>query len=427
MRAPFMAGAFPFPVKYGYATVGRVESGRPTAGPRRFRLHPHQSLFTLPADAVVPVPDGVPPARAVLAANMETALNAVWDGAPGPADRIAVVGGGLVGLAGRLLCARLPGAEVTVVDIAPARAALARALGAGFALPDAAPGDCDLVFHASASAAGLATALRLAGEEATVVELSWYGSGDVAAPLGGAFHSRRLRLVSSQVGKVAPSHRSRWTHARRLAAALALLDDPALDALARARRRFRGPAGAVARDLRAGLRSGLPADPLSRSNTLTKRKPVYAVEVRDQIMIAHSFRGEVFGPAQELHGATFVIRVAFLADELDAHGIVVDIGRAHEVLKGRCRSAQLSQPRRAAAVQGHQHHHRVPDPAPVRSPRRCGARGQARPRRPRTQIDPRHRRGIAGRARLVRGAVVVKEARVRGAGRSCDPDRRLRL
>src|SRR5882724_10634064 len=232
MRAPFMGGTFPFPVKYGYATVGRVEAGAAELRKRVvFSLHPHQSLFTLSAQAVLPVPEDVPAPRAVLAANMETALNAVWDGAPGPADRIAIVGGGLVGLLVAYLCARLPGAEVTVVDIAPKRAELAGAVGARFAAPDAAPTDCDLIFHASASAAGLATALRLAGEEASVVELSWYGSGEVAAPLGEAFHSRRLRLISSQVGKVAPSRRSRWSHGRRLAAALALLSDSALDAL----------------------------------------------------------------------------------------------------------------------------------------------------------------------------------------------------
>jgi threonine dehydrogenase-like Zn-dependent dehydrogenase len=136
-----------------------------------------------------------------------------------------------VGLLAAYLCARLPGVEVTVVDIAPARAEPARAIGARFAAPGDAPLDCDLVFHASATAAGLATALRLAGDEATVVELSWYGSGDIAVPLGEAFHSRRLRLVSSQVGKVAPSHRARWSNGRRLAAALALLRDPVLDAL----------------------------------------------------------------------------------------------------------------------------------------------------------------------------------------------------
>jgi NADPH:quinone reductase-like Zn-dependent oxidoreductase len=232
MRHPFMAGAFPFPVKYGYATVGRVEAGPAALRDRTvFTLHPHQSLFTISADKVLPVPTGVPPQRAVLAANMETALNALWDGAPGPADRIAVVGGGVVGLLVARLAARLPGAEITVVDIAPARAEFARALGAGFATPDAAPGDCDLVFHASATGAGLATALRLAGEEGAIVELSWYGAGDIAAPFGEQFHSRRLRLISSQVGKVAPSHRPRWSHARRLAAALALLDDPALDCL----------------------------------------------------------------------------------------------------------------------------------------------------------------------------------------------------
>ncbi len=230
MRAPCMAGAFPFPVKYGYATVGRVEDGA-SPGELVFALHPHQDEFTIPAAMVVPVPAAVPAARAVLAANMETALNALWDGAPGPADRIAVVGGGIVGLLIARLCARMPGVEVTLVDIEPARAALARALGAGFTTPDAAPRDCDLVFHASASAKGLTTALKLAGEEATIVELSWYGTGEVAVPLGEAFHSRRLRLIASQVGRVAPSHRPRWTHGRRLAAALALLDDPALDVL----------------------------------------------------------------------------------------------------------------------------------------------------------------------------------------------------
>jgi threonine dehydrogenase-like Zn-dependent dehydrogenase len=183
------------------------------------------------AESVSPVPEGIPPARAVLAANMETALNGLWDGAPAPANRIAVVGAGVLGLLVARLCARMPGTQVTVVDIAASRGELARALGAGFAAPAAAPEGCDLVFHASGTGAGLATVLRIAGQEATIVELSWYGAGDVAAPLGEAFHSRRLRLVSSQVGEVAPSHRVRWSRAERLAAALDLLADPVLDGL----------------------------------------------------------------------------------------------------------------------------------------------------------------------------------------------------
>jgi hypothetical protein len=232
MRGPFMGGAFPFPVKYGYAIVGRVEHGPDELRDRLvFALHPHQSAFTLPGDAVVPVPHSVPPTRAVLAANMETALNAVWDAAPGPADRIAVIGAGVVGALVAWLCGRLPGARVTLIDIEPSRAELAHALGVGFASPGAAPGDCDVVVHASGTQEGLTTALQLAGDEATVLEMSWYGADAVAIPLGGAFHSRRLKLISSQVGKVAPSHRARWTHARRLAAALDLLAAPELDAL----------------------------------------------------------------------------------------------------------------------------------------------------------------------------------------------------
>ena len=232
MRAPFMAGHFPFPVKYGYATVGQIEGGAEALRGRTvFTLHPHQNLFNIPASAAIVLPENLPPQRAVLAANMETALNAVWDASPGPADRIAVVGAGVVGSLVGYLCGRLPGAEVTLVDINPARAELARALGVGFASSESAKGGCDLVVHASGNPPGLTTALALAGEEATVLELSWYGDAPVTVPLGGAFHSRRLRLISSQVGQIAPSHRPRWSYGRRLAAALALLTDARLDAL----------------------------------------------------------------------------------------------------------------------------------------------------------------------------------------------------
>lgn len=232
MRSPHMGGAFPFPVKHGYATVGRVEVGpKNLAGRTVFALHPHQSLFVLPADAVTPVPDGVPPRRAVLAANMETALNATWDAAPGPSGRIAVVGAGVVGALVAWLCGRLPKTQVTLVDVQPSRAALAERLGVAFAVPVSRIEDCDFIFHTTGTAAGLSVALALAADEAMIIELSWYGAGDVPVQLGGAFHSRRLRLVSSQVGKVAPSRRAQFTHAQRLAAAVELLADPALDAL----------------------------------------------------------------------------------------------------------------------------------------------------------------------------------------------------
>lgn len=232
MRAPFQAGDFPGPVKYGYINVGRVEQG-PAAllGRTVFCLYPHQTLYQVPADAVVPVPSGVPAGRAVLAALLETAINALWDAAPCIGDRVAVVGGGTLGLLVAWLAARVPGCTVQVVDTVPARAELATALGAGFALPAAATPDADLVVHTSGTAAGLATALQLAGFEATVLELSWYGSRAVDVPLGQAFHSRRLVLKSSQVGSVASAQRARWSHRRRLTLALSLLSDPVLDGL----------------------------------------------------------------------------------------------------------------------------------------------------------------------------------------------------
>lgn len=232
MRAPFQAGEFPGPVKYGYASVGVVEAGPdPLAGKAVFCLYPHQTRYVVPADAVHVLPDGVPPARAVLAANMETAVNALWDGAPRIGDRVAVVGGGVVGCLVARLAGRIPGCRVELVDTNPARATVAARLGVAFAPPERAAADADLVFHASGAPEGLATALRLAAFEAEIVELSWYGTRVVAAPLGEAFHSRRLTLRASQVGAVAAHQRPRWTHRRRMALALALLEDPVLDAL----------------------------------------------------------------------------------------------------------------------------------------------------------------------------------------------------
>ncbi|MGE0723131.1 MAG: zinc-binding alcohol dehydrogenase [Alphaproteobacteria bacterium] len=232
MRCPFQEGRFPFPVKYGYAAVGTVEAGpAERRGQTVFALHPHQDRFTIPGDAALRVPDGVPARRAVLAANVETAVNALWDSPVLPGQRVAVVGAGVVGASVARLAARVPGTEVVIVDVDAAKAALAPALGCAFAAPGDAPQDCDAVFEATGVPDGLVTALALAGREATVTVLSWYGTAPVTTPLGAGFHSRRLTVRSSQVGQVAPAQRPRWTHRRRLELALELLADPVFDRL----------------------------------------------------------------------------------------------------------------------------------------------------------------------------------------------------
>jgi NADPH:quinone reductase-like Zn-dependent oxidoreductase len=232
MRAPYQEGDFPAPVKYGYLNVGMVEEGPPhLLGRTVFCLYPHQTAYVVPASAVTPVPGRVPPARAVLAGTVETAVNALWDAAPLVGDRIAVVGGGMVGCSVAGVLARFPGAKVQLVDANPDRATVASALGVDFALPADAAGDCDVVFHASATPEGLTRALELLAPEATVVELSWYGDRKVSVPLGEFFHSRRLVVKSSQVGSISPARRGRRSYADRLAIALDLLADPAFDAL----------------------------------------------------------------------------------------------------------------------------------------------------------------------------------------------------
>ncbi|MCA1783084.1 MAG: zinc-binding alcohol dehydrogenase [Dermatophilaceae bacterium] len=239
MRAPFQEGDFPGPVKYGYLNVGMVEQGPPDLlGRTVFCLHPHQTAYVVPADAVIPVPKEVPLDRAVLAGTVETAINAMWDAAPLIGDRIAVVGGGMVGLSVARLLVGVPGTEVTVVDVDQGRAPAAHALGAGFAVPADAVGGRDLVVHASASASGLQLSIDLLAAEGTVLDLSWYGDTEVTLRLGGVFHSGRLAIRASQVGTLSPARRGRRSTTDRLRLALELLRDPAFDALVSGRSAF---------------------------------------------------------------------------------------------------------------------------------------------------------------------------------------------
>jgi len=232
MRAPFQAGAFPAPVKYGYSSVGVIERGPGgLKGRHVFALFPHQTRYVVPVRAVALLPEHVPPSRAVLAANLETAINGVWDARPHVGDHITIVGGGAVGCLVAWVAGRIGGCDVELVDVNPQRASIARALGVRFAEPAAASDARDVVIHASGSASGLALALSIAAFETDVVEMSWYGEGAVPIALGEGFHARRLTLKSSQVGSVATTQRARWTHPRRMALALSMLVDPALDAL----------------------------------------------------------------------------------------------------------------------------------------------------------------------------------------------------
>jgi threonine dehydrogenase-like Zn-dependent dehydrogenase len=232
MRAPFQEGEFPGPVKYGYLNVGAVEDGpAELRGRTVFCLYPHQTAYVVPAGAVSIVPEDVPPARAVLAGTVETAVNALWDAAPLVGDRVVVVGAGMLGCCVARLLRGIPGARVTLVDVDPDRAGIAAALGVDFALPADAEGGCDLAVHTSATSAGLQRALDLLAPEGTVIDLSWYGDTEVRLWLGGAFHSSRLGIRSSQVGVVSPARAARRTAADRVALALELLRDPAFDSL----------------------------------------------------------------------------------------------------------------------------------------------------------------------------------------------------
>lgn len=232
MRAPFQQGEFPGPVKYGYCNVGVVEAGPPALrGQAVFCLYPHQNYYVAPLSALTPIPPSVPAGRAVLAANLETAINVLWDAAPRLGDRVTVIGAGVVGCLVAALAGKLPGCRAQLLDVDPGKADIAETLGVRFALPELAENEQDVIIHASGAPVGLATALRLAGCEATVIEASWFGTQSVPLPLGEDFHVKRLRIRSSQVSAIATAQRSRWSHQRRMATVMELLDDPRLDAL----------------------------------------------------------------------------------------------------------------------------------------------------------------------------------------------------
>ena len=319
-----------------------------------FCLYPHQTAYVVPAAAVVPVPEGVPPERAVLAGTVETAVNALWDAGPLVGDRVTVVGGGMVGLCVARLLAGIPGVEVTVVDVDPAREAVATALGATFARPADAAGGRDLVVHTSGSADGLQLCLELLAADGTVLDLSWYGDAEVTLRLGGAFHSRRLSIRASQVGAVSVARRGRRSTGDRLRLALDLLHDPAFTALVSGSSPFERAARCARRP---GRRK--PVGTVSHDHLRRRGRGVFSVTVRDHMMVAHSLRGEVFGPAQQLHGATYVVDATFRAPSLDADGLVVDIGRASAALAAVVAAARVPQPRRGPDTRRGQHDDRT--------------------------------------------------------------------
>lgn len=233
MRAPLQSGDFPFPVRYGYAATGTVDD--PTTdlhGREVFCLHPHQTAFRAPQAMVLPIPRNVPASRAILAANMETALNAIWDARLRPGSKCLVVGAGLLGWLITALLSRRPDLSVDITDIRTDTGVKADDFSVNFMTPDR-TNSCsyDVAFHTSASSAGLQSALDALNFEGRVIELSWYGVRETQINLGGNFHANRLSILCSQVGHVAPTHRHAVTHRDRLARALTALDDPRLDLL----------------------------------------------------------------------------------------------------------------------------------------------------------------------------------------------------
>jgi NADPH:quinone reductase-like Zn-dependent oxidoreductase len=230
-------GRATYPRRYGYAWVGEIceGSGPFPRGARVFALAPHGDEHLAEPASFRLLPEQVPPARAVLAANLETAINVVWDGAVALGDRVIVVGGGLVGLLAGY-CARLGGArQVALVEPASRRRDVARRLGFDEAVPPeratALGTDADVVIEASGNPACLDLAIARARHEGVVTVASFYGQRVAPVALGSEFHRRRLTLRASQVSHLPPARAAAWSFARRFELVCQLLQDPLLDVL----------------------------------------------------------------------------------------------------------------------------------------------------------------------------------------------------
>ena len=225
-------GTFQYPVKYGYAAVGRVEEvGEGGAdvgvGDLVFSFRPHESSFVSPASELIKAPEGVSAEDAAFLPTMETAVNLVMDGQPSIGEQVAIFGQGVVGLLMTALLSDMPLASLVTVDQYEGRRRESVALGANTSL---APDDpalmgalqgsrgyrgADLSFELSGNPAALDQAVKTAGYNGRIVVGSWYGTKESRLDLGGRFHRDRVRLISSQVSTIAPEWSGRWSKERR--------------------------------------------------------------------------------------------------------------------------------------------------------------------------------------------------------------------
>lgn len=231
MKVPYMKGNFSFPIAYGYSLVARVNAPDSEFDQQIVHvLHPHQTEAVVSVNDLHIIPKGIPPSRAVLASNMETAVNAIWDSRVSVGDQSLIVGFGIIGSLIARLLSMMPAANITVVDLNERRIELAKSMGFKTASPEELEADFDIAFHCSSSSGGLQTCIDKTGFEGKIIELSWYGTRDVQVQLGGSYHSQRKQIISSQVSHIPPSRRARWDYARRRGIALELLKDPCFDA-----------------------------------------------------------------------------------------------------------------------------------------------------------------------------------------------------
>ena len=245
---PTLQGTFEFPVKYGYASVGRViDFGADVTGVLEgdlvFAFNPHETCYTVPAGVVIKLPRELNPRIGIFTANVETALNALLDATPRLGERVLVIGQGVVGLLITQLVRRAGASLVITSDLHESRRQLSQLAGADVTLDPSTERitervhaltggvGADVVIEASGEPRVLDEAIGAAAQEGRVVIVSWYGTKRADLGLGSDFHRKRLMLKSSQVSNLDPSLAPRWTIARRRELAVGYLSELLLDKL----------------------------------------------------------------------------------------------------------------------------------------------------------------------------------------------------
>lgn len=232
MRCPYQEGEFGSNVKYGYMNVGKVMNG-PSKLVNRYvyTLYPHQTQYVLPLEELTFIPKLIPIKRCLLTANMETAINAMWDTLPTCGDKILIIGAGIVGFLMAYILMTIIGIEILLIDTDKEKSKIAKIFGIKFSCSIPKSYNANIIYECSGNPSVIDILSSHVNDETVICIMSWYGNSVSNINFGNEFFSKRTKILFSQVAKVSHNRDKYWNNKKRKDLAISLLNDDKLDNL----------------------------------------------------------------------------------------------------------------------------------------------------------------------------------------------------